>query len=242
MRREGCERVIDGDFGGFDVCVAEEEKHDFWKLKGGEEFDFMWLPLPFTVMGLQKKIDPCSSFSIVTCFHNKSAFSLSKSPPKIVSELFGLKDVVLGRIIEGNTNRMFKEDTSLSDHLNEFQGIIDQMSGMGIKFEDEILGLLLLNSLPESWETFKENKGKKGKSKEKDDDRATIATGDFGVLKMGNYGVTKVIDVGDVCLQTNTRMQLWLRGVKHALNIRFNLISVHMLDDDGYDNHFGHGK
>ncbi|RDX98828.1 hypothetical protein CR513_18200, partial [Mucuna pruriens] len=49
----------------------------------------------------------------------------------------------------------FKEGTSLSDHLNEFQGIIDQMSGMGIKFEDEILGLLLLNSLPESWETFK---------------------------------------------------------------------------------------
>ncbi|RDX99374.1 hypothetical protein CR513_17580, partial [Mucuna pruriens] len=26
---------------------------------------------------------------------------------------------------------------------------------MGIKFEDEILGLLLLNSLPESWKTFK---------------------------------------------------------------------------------------
>ncbi|RDX68085.1 hypothetical protein CR513_52966, partial [Mucuna pruriens] len=44
----------------------------------------------------------------------------------------------------------FKEDTSLSNHLNEFQGIIDQMLDMGIKFEDEILGLLLLNSLPES--------------------------------------------------------------------------------------------
>ncbi|RDX68495.1 hypothetical protein CR513_52512, partial [Mucuna pruriens] len=29
------------------------------------------------------------------------------------------------------------------------------MSRMGIKFEDEIFGLLLLNSLPESWETFK---------------------------------------------------------------------------------------
>ncbi|RDX81115.1 hypothetical protein CR513_38247, partial [Mucuna pruriens] len=267
----------------------------------------------------------------------------------------------------------FKEDTSLSDHLNEFQGIIDQMLGMGIKFENEILGLLLLNSLPESWETFKvsitnstpngivslqmvkgsvlneemrrkaqgsssqsevlvtenrgrsqkkereksrsksksryknvechychktgyiqkhcflwkkENKGKKGKSKEKDDDRVTTATGDdlvilrdfesvnfvsnesmwiidscttlhvtprkefftsytagdFGVLKMGNDGVTKVIGVGDVCLQTNTGMQLWLKGVKHALDVRFNLIFVHMLDDGGYDNHFGHGK
>ncbi|RDX64833.1 hypothetical protein CR513_56558, partial [Mucuna pruriens] len=223
---------------------------------------------------------------------------------------------------------LFKEDTSLSDHLNEFQGIIDQMSRMTIKFEDEILGLLLLNSLLESWETFKisitnlapnsivslqmvkgsvlnkemrrkaqgsssqsevlvtenrgksqkkerekrisksksryknvechychktkhiqkhfflwkkENKGKKGKSKEKDDDCVTTTTGDalvilrdfesvnfvsdesmwiidssatlhvtprkelftsytagdFGVLKMSNDGVTKVIDVGD---------------------------------------------
>ncbi|RDX82681.1 hypothetical protein CR513_36491, partial [Mucuna pruriens] len=174
------------------------------------------------------------------------------------------------------------------------------MEGMGIKFEDEILGLLLLNSLPKSWETFKvsitnstpngvvslqmENKGKKGKSKEKDhvttvvgddlvilrgfesvnlvsdesiwiiDSSATLhvtprkkfftsyTSGDFGVLKMSNDGVTKVINVGDVCLQTNTRMQLWLRGVKHVPDVYFNLISMHMLDDGGYDNHFGHEK
>ncbi|RDX64956.1 hypothetical protein CR513_56425, partial [Mucuna pruriens] len=44
----------------------------------------------------------------------------------------------------------FKEGTSLSDHLNEFQGILDQISGIDIKFEDEILGLLLLNSLLKS--------------------------------------------------------------------------------------------
>ncbi|RDX60189.1 hypothetical protein CR513_61692, partial [Mucuna pruriens] len=227
--------------------------------------------------------------------------------------------------IHAKTFLKFKEGTSLSDHLNEFQGIVDQMSGIGIKFEDEILGLLLLNYLLESWETFKvfitnsapnnvvslqmvkgsvlnkemrrkaqgfssqseilvtenkgrsqkkereksrsksksryknvechychkmghiqkhyflwrkENKGKKDKSKEKDDDddddhdRVTTAivnfvsdesmwiidsgatlhvtprkefftsytSGDFGVLKMGNDGVTKVIGVGDVCL------------------------------------------
>ncbi|RDX70373.1 hypothetical protein CR513_50385, partial [Mucuna pruriens] len=63
---------------------------------------------------------------------------------------------------------------------------------------------------------------------------------DFGVLKMDNDGVTKVIGVDDVCLQTNMGVQLWLRGVKHASDIRFNLISVHMLDDRGYDNHFGY--
>ncbi|RDX97629.1 hypothetical protein CR513_19584, partial [Mucuna pruriens] len=164
-----------------------------------------------------------------------------------------------------------------------------------IKFEDDILGLLLLNSLPESWENFKVTitnsspndvvslqvikggevrKGKEkrvkvnsspytrmwsvttitkqgiyrsivscGKRRTKAkrsvnfvsdesmwiiDSGATLhvtprkefftsyTIGDFGVLKMGNDGVTKVIGVGDVCLQTNTGMQLWLRGVKHA--------------------------
>ncbi|RDX93716.1 hypothetical protein CR513_23984, partial [Mucuna pruriens] len=60
---------------------------------------------------------------------------------------------------------------------------------------------------------------------------------DFGMLKMGNDGVTKVIGVGDVCLQTNTRI-----GVKHAPDVRFNLIFVHMLDDSGCDNHFGYGQ
>ena len=66
--------------------------------------------------------------------------------------------------------------------------------------------------------------------------------GDFGVLKMGNDGVSKVIGVGDVCLQTNMGMQLLLKGVKHAPDVRFNLISVQVLDDSGYDNHFGSRK
>jgi len=59
---------------------------------------------------------------------------------------------------------------------------------------------------------------------------------------MGNDGVSKVVGIGDVCLQTNMRMQLLLRGVKHALDICFNLISVQMLNDSGYENQFGSGK
>ncbi|RDX81791.1 hypothetical protein CR513_37485, partial [Mucuna pruriens] len=115
----------------------------------------------------------------------------------------------------------------------------------------------------------KRERRQKDKSKEKDDDdddRVTTATGDDLVilrdlesinlvsdesmwiidndatLHMGNDGVTKVISVGDVCLQTNIGMQLWLRGIKHAPDVRFNLISMHMLDDGGYYNHFGYGK
>jgi hypothetical protein len=52
-------------------------------------------------------------------------------------------------------NLRYKEGTSISDHLNDFQGLLDQLSGMGIKFDDEVLGLWLLNTLPDSWETFR---------------------------------------------------------------------------------------
>ena len=66
--------------------------------------------------------------------------------------------------------------------------------------------------------------------------------GDFGVLKMGNNGMPKVIGVGDVCLQTNMGMHLLLKGVKHAPDVHFHLIFVHMLADGGYDSHFDSGK
>lgn len=35
------------------------------------------------------------------------------------------------------------------------QGILDQLSRMGINFDNEILGLMMLASLPQSWKTLK---------------------------------------------------------------------------------------
>jgi hypothetical protein len=49
----------------------------------------------------------------------------------------------------------YKEGTQIADHVNEFQGIINRLSSMGITFEDEVRALLLLGSLPDTWETFK---------------------------------------------------------------------------------------
>ncbi|RDX79846.1 hypothetical protein CR513_39688, partial [Mucuna pruriens] len=279
----------------------------------------------------------CDDYNFILNFEFNPSYYNPIFKWRVVSELSGLKGVLLARMMEGNTNRMFKEDTSLSDHLNEFQGIIvicQEWASIpnGVVTLQMVKGNILnkemrrkaQGSLSQSkvlvtenrrrcqkkkreksrsksksryknveyhychktghiqkhcflWK--KENKGKNDKSKEKDDDNdddhVTTATGDdliilrlilypmraCGLLisvlhcmlhqgksslhltpQMGNDGVTKVIDVGDVCLQINTRMQLWLRGVKHAPDVCFNLIFVHMLDDGGYDNHFGHGK
>ncbi|CAH9109494.1 unnamed protein product [Cuscuta epithymum] len=49
----------------------------------------------------------------------------------------------------------YHDGTLVTDHLNSFQGIINQLAGMGIKFEDEIQDLWLLGTLSDSWETFR---------------------------------------------------------------------------------------
>ena len=49
----------------------------------------------------------------------------------------------------------YHDGSPMTDHLNNFQGIMNQLSAMGIKFDEEIQGLLLLGFLPDSWETFR---------------------------------------------------------------------------------------
>ncbi|MFS7966643.1 putative RNA-directed DNA polymerase [Helianthus anomalus] len=58
-------------------------------------------------------------------------------------------------LIKQLINLKYNDGTPVSDHLNVFQGIINQLAGMGIKFEDEVQGLWLLGTLPDSWETFR---------------------------------------------------------------------------------------
>jgi len=49
----------------------------------------------------------------------------------------------------------YQDGTHLTYHLNFFQGIINQLAAIGIKFDDEIQALWLLDTLPDSWETFR---------------------------------------------------------------------------------------
>ncbi|GMI85506.1 hypothetical protein HRI_002219900 [Hibiscus trionum] len=219
---------------------------------------------------------------------------------------------------------------STTDHVSEFQSVMNQLLGMGVKFDDEILGLWLLATLPDSWETFrvslinsapqgiitldldksgvlneevrrrsqgstshselkKENKGGGDKHDQKDDEkseRVAIAThddflvicdenlvnlacdetswvidtsaslhvtsrrdfftsytpSDFGVLKMGNVNLVLVIGMRDVSLVSNNGTKLTLNDVRHAPDIRLNLISAGKLDDEGFCNIFSEGQ
>ena len=48
-------------------------------------------------------------------------------------------------------NLKMVDSTRLADHVNDFNGIISQLSSVEINFDDEIMALILLSSLPQSW-------------------------------------------------------------------------------------------
>jgi hypothetical protein len=47
-----------------------------------------------------------------------------------------------------------KESDSITAHLIDYEGIISQLSAQGMTIDDELKALLLMSSLPPSWETF----------------------------------------------------------------------------------------
>lgn len=66
--------------------------------------------------------------------------------------------------------------------------------------------------------------------------------GHFGHVKMGNDAQCKIIDMEDVHLDTNIGCKLILKNVRHIPDICLNLISISVLEEEGYHNYFGEGK
>ena len=63
--------------------------------------------------------------------------------------------------------------------------------------------------------------------------------GDFGNVRMRNSDVSKIVSIGDICLETSIGTKLILKDVRHVLDIRLNLISTDILDNEGFTNSFG---
>ena len=67
-------------------------------------------------------------------------------------------------------------------------------------------------------------------------------TSDFGNVRMGNSGVSKIVGIWDICLETSIGNKLVRKDVIHVPDIRLNLISTSRLDDEGFTNSFGESK
>ena len=59
---------------------------------------------------------------------------------------------------------------------------------------------------------------------------------------MGNSGASKIVGIGDICLETGIGNKLVLKDVMHVPDIRLNLISTGRLDDEGFTNFFAESK
>ena len=51
-------------------------------------------------------------------------------------------------------NLKYKDGNSVAEHLSNFQGLLNEFSTMKLELDDEVHALLLLSSLPDSWETL----------------------------------------------------------------------------------------
>lgn len=51
-------------------------------------------------------------------------------------------------------NLKYRENRSVSEHLSDFQRLINQPTNMKMVLEDELQALLLLSSLPDNWDTL----------------------------------------------------------------------------------------
>ena len=65
--------------------------------------------------------------------------------PSTSNKVFLMKHLFNMKMVEGG---------SIVDHLNEFNTITSQLSSVGTNFDEEIRALLILCSLPESWNSL----------------------------------------------------------------------------------------
>ncbi|KAG6430858.1 hypothetical protein SASPL_108931 [Salvia splendens] len=67
---------------------------------------------------------------------------------------------------------------------------------------------------------------------------STYTVGEFSPLRMGNNGLAKVASIGNIHLKVKNGSTVLLRDVRHAPDVRLNLISIGRPDSDGYGNNF----
>ena len=54
--------------------------------------------------------------------------------------------------------------------------------------------------------------------------------GDFGTMKMGNSSYSKIVVIGDVCIEANVGSTMMLKVVRHVPNLRMNVFSTLAMD------------
>jgi hypothetical protein len=57
-------------------------------------------------------------------------------------------------MIKRFVNLKYKDGKSVTEHLSNFQGLLNELSTIKLVLDDEVQSLLMLSSFPDSWETL----------------------------------------------------------------------------------------
>ena len=109
---------------------------DQWKLKDQQALGLIWLTLSRNMV-----------FSIIK---EKTMSDLLKALSNMYEKPSAMNKVYLMWWL---FNLQMSESGSIADHINECNMIVNQLSSVDINFEDVIKALILMSSLPESWDT-----------------------------------------------------------------------------------------
>ena len=66
--------------------------------------------------------------------------------------------------------------------------------------------------------------------------------GDFGTVKLSNSSYSKIVRIGDVCIETNVGSTMMLKDVRHVPYLIMNVFSTLATDQAGYCNYLGNGR
>ena len=111
----------------------EAKTEDVWKLENRK------------AVGLIRQHIDQSIFQHVA--NDTNAYVLWKKQQSMYERKTALNKATLVRL-------QYREGKSMVEHMNEFQGIVNQLTDVSMKIKDEVQALLLLSSLPDSWETL----------------------------------------------------------------------------------------
>ena len=126
--------------------AAPIENHGTKPMKIDEED---WKVLDRKVVGfIRQWVEPSVFHHVST---ETSAFSLWRKLEELYDQKTAAKKAYLFRKLG---KLQYKEGTSIAQHLNEMKSLVNQLSAMKLVLDDELQALLLLNSLPDSWETL----------------------------------------------------------------------------------------
>ncbi|VFQ99727.1 unnamed protein product [Cuscuta campestris] len=150
--------------------MAEDGK---FRIEKFDSTDFSWWKMKIEDLLVQKDLDVVlgdkpekmsdadwdqKAMSVIRLLLTKNvAFNIlkEKTAKGIMEALFNTyeKPFVANRVflIRELVNTRMKEGTSVTKHINIMNSILTRLASVKIKFDDEVQALLLLSSLPDSW-------------------------------------------------------------------------------------------